>query len=263
MLGTFCTQSDVAYYNYAESIVMLPKGLLQALGSVMLPRVTYLIANNYRKKCFEMLSNSIEFIVFISCGMCFGIIGVASEFVPFFLGKMYKPSVILVVELAVVMIPMGISDLIQNQYLVPFRLDNLNMTSVTVGVLLNIVFNTILIPIIGASGAVVATIIAELCVCVFLCIKIRKVISIKKLIACIIPYFVAGVAEAGAAMAISVLNVAAFTKMIIQAIAAIITYLLIISIYFAFCKRINSNYINPIYRLKNSMESVSLPENKD
>ena len=129
--------------------------------------------------------------------------------------------------------------------------------------LLNIVFNTILIPIIGASGAVVATIIAELCVCVFLCIKIRKVISIKKLIACIIPYFVAGVAEAGAAMAISVLNVAAFTKMIIQAIAAIITYLLIISIYFAFCKRINSNYINPIYRLKNSMESVSLPENKD
>ena len=68
----------------------------------------------------------------------------------------------------------------------------------------------------------------------------------------------AGVAEAGAAMAISVLNVAAFTKMIIQAIAAIITYLLIISIYFAFCKRINSNY-----RLKNSMESVSLPENKD
>lgn len=263
MLGTFCTQSDVAYYNYAESIVMLPKGLLQALGSVMLPRVTYLIANNYRKKCFEMLSNSIEFIVLISCGMCFGIIGVASEFVPFFLGKMYKPSVILVVELAVVMIPMGISDLIQNQYLVPFRLDNLNMTSVTVGVLLNIVFNTILIPIIGASGAVVATIIAELCVCVFLCIKIRKVISIKKLIACIIPYFVAGVAEAGAAMAISVLNVAAFTKMIIQAIAAIITYLLIISIYFAFCKRINSNYINPIYRLKNSMESVSLPENKD
>lgn len=263
MLGTFCTQSDVAYYNYAESIVMLPKGLLQALGSVMLPRVTYLIANNYRKKCFEMLSNSIEFIVFISCGMCFGIIGVASEFVPFFLGKMYKPSVILVVEFAVVMIPMGISDLIQNQYLVPFRLDNLNMTSVTVGVLLNIVFNTILIPIIGASGAVVATIIAELCVCVFLCIKIRKVISIKKLIACIIPYFVAGVAEAGAAMAISVLNVAAFTKMIIQAIAAIITYLLIISIYFAFCKRINSNYINPIYRLKNSMESVSLPENKD
>lgn len=32
MLGTFCTQSDVAYYNYAESIVMLPKGLLQGSG---------------------------------------------------------------------------------------------------------------------------------------------------------------------------------------------------------------------------------------
>lgn len=262
MLGVFCTQSDVAYYDYAESIVMLPKGILQALGSVMLPRVTYLIANNYKKKCLEMLFDSIEFIVFASCGMCFGIIGVASAFVPFFLGEMYRPSVILVMELAVVMIPMGISDLIQNQYLVPFHLDNLNMASVAAGAVLNVSFNAIMIPAMGASGAVVATIIAEFCVCVFLCINIRKIISLKKIIVHITPYVIAGAAEAGIAMAISAIEASTFIKLIIQAVVAIITYLLITSFYFILNKRINRNYINPIIRLKNNMESASLPKSK-
>ncbi len=255
MLGTYCEHVDVAYYEYAESIVNLPKGLLQALGTALMPRMAYLVARHYEQNCRAMLADAMELVSIIACGACFGIIGVAPVFIPLFLGPNYHPSILLAMELAVVMIPMSLSDLIQSQYLVPFKLDTTNMLCVSLGAVMNLILNSFLIPVYGPSGAVIATLGAELIVFGFLIHKIRC-ISRKTLFFSLAPYISFGLVEAGIALALAKLDLPLFPLLLVQVLVAGSAYVLMSLGYFLIRRRLNAQYRNPITRMLADMKAA-------
>lgn len=258
MLGIICQKEDVAYYNYAESIISLPKGILQALGAVLMPRIAYLAAMNAKEKCRAMFKDSIEIISFLSCGMCFGILGVASVFVPLFLGDKYQQSVILAMELAIVVIPMSLSDLIQNAYLVPFKKDKINMLSVSIGAVVNIIFNSALIPVLGTSGAVIATLGAGTIVFIYLFAHIRSFLGVKEFAESILPYLLIGLCEAAVALLIARLSFSRPILLVMQVAAAGGTYLILCVLYYFIRKRLKRTYINPISRMLSDMSSAEV-----
>ncbi len=261
MLGIICQKEDVAYYNYAESIISLPKGILQALGAVLMPRIAYLAAMNVKEKCRVMLKDSIEIISLLSCGMCFGILGVASVFVPLFLGEKYMQSVILAMELAVVVIPMSLSDLIQNAYLVPFKKDKINMISVSIGAVVNIIFNSALIPFFGTSGAVIATLGAGTIVFVYLFRHIRSFLGAREFAESILPYIVIGLCEAAVALLISRLGFSRPVLLVLQIAAAGGAYVILCVIYYLIRKKLDRSYIDPISRMLSDMGSAEADKN--
>jgi O-antigen/teichoic acid export membrane protein len=195
MLGAMAGNEPVAYYTYAESIINLPKGIVAALGTVMLPRISKLVAQKKVDSCLESLRDSMNLICFVCCALCFGIAGVAPVFVPFFLGPEYTRTVSLTIGLALVMIPMSVIDVIQSQYLVPFGKDKVYIQSVSLGAAVNLLLNALFIPAFGAAGAVIGTIGAELAVWGAQMYSIRNIYRLRELGRSLWPFFLSGMIE--------------------------------------------------------------------
>lgn len=181
MLGFMVNNDSVAYYNYAESMINFPKGIVIALGTVMLPKLSNMVAKNQIAQSKAALVKSMKFIGFISCALCFGIAAISPTFVPLFLGPKYNPTILLTLELAIVMIPMSISEVSQSLYLIPFKLESIYIRSVVYGAVVNFLLNLLLITPLGASGAVIATLVAELVVCGYQLHRMRAMYSLRQL----------------------------------------------------------------------------------
>lgn len=195
MLGIYRSNDEVAFYNYAESIISLPKGIVLALGTVMLPRLSRMAADKRVEESRAALRQSMKFISLVSCLLCFGIAGLAPVFVPFFLGELYLPTVALTIQLAIVLLPMSVSDVIATQYLVPFGRDSLYIRSIFLGGVVNLVMNYVLIFPLGAPGVVISTILANTAVMAYQIYHIRGVYPPRELLGSLAPFLGLGLAE--------------------------------------------------------------------
>ena len=87
MLGKISEVQNVAYYEYAERIINIPTSIITALGTVMLPRISNLLAKGEEKQVKFYIDKSMEYMMFLSIPICFGLIVVAPEFIPIYLGN--------------------------------------------------------------------------------------------------------------------------------------------------------------------------------
>lgn len=220
MLGVMAGNEPVAFYNYADSIINLPKGIVAALGTVMLPRLSQMAARRDIDSCRTTLRQSMCFINMVCCALCFGIAGVAPVFVPFFLGPDFTETVRLTIYLALVMIPMSIIDVVQMQYLVPFGKEGVYIRSVALGAVTNLVLNGLFIPHMSAAGAVIGTFGAQLMVCGYQLYHIRSVYHIRELSRALWPFFLCGMAEFAVAYALGFLSLPPLVLLMVQVIAA-------------------------------------------
>lgn len=238
MLGVLVSSTAiVAFYTYAENIINLPKGILQALDTVMLPRISNLAANNHSEEAIQKMQYSIRFSSFVSCALCFGIAGISPNFIPWFLGREYRPTIILTMQLAMVMIPMSISNVVQTQYLIPFKKEKIYIQSVSFGALINFILNLILIPLYGALGAVIGTLLAETFVCFYQMLRIRNIYSFSQLFRILFPFMVCGMLEFLAILSLRSININTMLLLIIQIIFGGMVYLVSCGIYFIYIKK--------------------------
>ena len=166
MLGVMSTEEQVAFFSYSERISRLPLSVLQALGVVMMPRMSYLLMEGQREKALGLLKKSIWIMLAASMALAFGISAVAPEFVPVFLGEGYEPCVGIMTFLVVIIPVISVTNVIGKQYLLPLSRDREYTFSLIVGAAFNIVVNVILIPRMGAAGAAIGTIAAEVSILV-------------------------------------------------------------------------------------------------
>lgn len=150
------------YYEQATKIVNMAKTLSFAgVNMVLQSRISYLFAEDRIDEIKERISVSMDYILFMGSGLCFGLIGVASRFVPLFFGQGYEKTIILLQMLAPVTIIIGISNCLGSQFYNPAGLRAQSAKYIICGSVVNLVLNIILIPKLGSLGAVIATIIAE------------------------------------------------------------------------------------------------------
>lgn len=238
MLGVIVgSTAVVAFYTYAENIINLPKGILSALDTVMLPRISNLVANNHKEEGIRKMINSVRFNSFVSCALCFGIVGISPIFVPWFLGPEFMPTIALTMKLAIVIIPMSITNVIQTQYLIPFNRENIYIKAVALGALTNLLLNLVLIRPYGASGAIIGTLIAELVVCTYQIICIKDIFSFRKVFAMLLPFLICGILELAAIYLLTFVSIKTLPLLIIQVCVGGIVYLTGCTFYIIYIKK--------------------------
>ena len=193
MLGSLSTMKQVGFYESTEKIVQVPLALITSLGTVMMPKISYLIAKNKSDNTKEYIEKSIYFVVFIASAICFGIISVSSEFVPLYYGKNYEPCIILFKILMPSCLFLSIANVIRTQFLIPNRYDKIYIISVITGAVVNLIINFMLIPRINSVGAAIGTLVAEASVCIMQLILIRKKIKIFDAILKSLKYVLIGI----------------------------------------------------------------------
>ncbi len=180
MLGIITTVSDVGYYEQAEKIINVPITIISALGTVMLPQASNLIAINQIHKVKEYIYKSFEFIMFLAFPMVFGLITISDEFVPLFLGDSFIQSANIIKYLSITILIISFANVIRKQFLIPMEYDKIFVLSVSLGAVMNLVLNFILIPCLKSDGAAIATIVAELTVMVIQVLSVRKELDFKR-----------------------------------------------------------------------------------
>ena len=180
MLGAMSDLTQVGFYENTEKIIQVPMALIISLGTVMMPRISNLAIKNCHRTNEKYMKKSLLFAVCIASFACFGIMGLAKDFVPWFYGNGFEPCIMLFQILMPSCIFLAVANVVRTQYLIPYKYDGIYVSSVIVGALLNLVINTILIPKMAAGGAAIGTLVAEAGVCLLQLMLVMNKIKISK-----------------------------------------------------------------------------------
>ncbi|WP_305133231.1 flippase [Thomasclavelia cocleata] len=180
MLGSLTTTLQVGYYENSEKLINIPLSIITALGTVMLPRMTNLVANNKSDAFKTYINISLKFVMFIAIGSMVGLTAISSNFIPFFLGDEFIDCISVVSLLSVTILFVSWANVIRTQYLIPRQRDKIYIISTLLGAGVNVIANFIFIPFYGAAGAAIGTIFAEASVAIYQTFKVRKELEIKK-----------------------------------------------------------------------------------
>lgn len=154
--------SQNGYYQQAEKIVNMAKSIVfTAINSVVGVRIAYLYSEGKKEEIQRRINNSINYILFMGLGCCFGIMAIAKTFVPLFLGPGYDEVIPLLYIFCPLIVVIGISNCLGAQYYTPCGKRMLSAKFILVGAVINIILNLFLIPRYKANGAAIASLCAE------------------------------------------------------------------------------------------------------
>ena len=192
MSGRMSTQSQLGQFQYTDQIIKVILAVVTASGQVMLPHIANKFSKGDVKGIRDSLYNSFDFITAIAIPMMFGIMAIAKQFAPWFLGKQFNDAGILMMIEAPVILFIGWSNVTGTQYLMPINRTKEYTVSVTVGAVINVITNLFLIALWGARGATLATDISEFAVAAVQLVYIRQTISRRKLFGQMWKYLLSG-----------------------------------------------------------------------
>lgn len=182
MLGSLSSTEVLGYYEYANKIYDIPLLLVTAIGTVMLPRMTYLYSNDKLNEATKYLDETMEYVLAFANAATMGLIAIADEFVLLYYGKAFMQSGIIIKYLCVTIVVVAAGNVLRTQYLIPKKRDAVYSISAILGAVVNFIINAILIPSKGAIGAAIGTIAAEFVVFAYQAFCVRKEIKWSKYI---------------------------------------------------------------------------------
>lgn len=193
ILGLFSGMSEVAFYDNADKISVIPLSIIQSMGTVMLPRMSRVRSEGDSFLARKYFDVTVWFGSILAFGFTFGIIAVSKEFVPLFFGGGFEKCLVLMPLLALIIPSVAWSNAFGVQWLLPAERDRQYLESVVVGAVVNIFLCILLIPAMGSIGAAIATVAAELAVTAMQVSLIHKELPIRKYILEAVPYCVFGI----------------------------------------------------------------------
>lgn len=214
--------TEVGYYEQAQKIVKAALTVTTALQTVMNSRIANAYATKNQEEIKKCLKTSFNFVWFITIPMALGIMVISPKFVPIYFGTGFEGVTSIMIATAPILIPIGLSGVSGVQYLVQIGKQKIFTISVTIGALVNIVLNTILIHYFKGVGAAIASIIAETVILLIQLNFIREQFKILEVLKAGIKCVIAGI--------VMVLVIFAIPNMILQIIIGAVVYIVILVI---------------------------------
>lgn len=181
MLGAIISVDASGFYDNADKIIRLMLAITTAVGTVMLPHIANQFINGEHEKIKKTVYISFDFVTFITVPLAFGLASVSYKFTILFFGNNFRSVGILLFIESFASIFMSWAYAIGTQYLLPTKQTNKYTLSVSMGAMVNIILCLPMIYIYGAIGAMISTIVAEICVTISILFFIRKQLEIRKM----------------------------------------------------------------------------------
>lgn len=193
MIGIITRDSfQNGYYEQAIKISRTALMLVTSLGTVMIPRIGHHYSIGEKKVVRTLMYRSYNFVWFLGIPLCFGLIGIADNFVPWFFGNEYGAVIPLLRILSCLILAIGISNVTGMQYLIPTGRQNIFTKTVLAGAAVNVIMNAMLIPIFKANGAAVASVVAETTITVIQLVLVRNELDGIQVLKLLPKYLISG-----------------------------------------------------------------------
>lgn len=192
LLGVLSTKENVAYYEYSNKIINVPKAIIGVVGTVTFPRACRMLDKgdfDGHKACMQ---DSLIITCLIGFASMFGLIAIAEPLSIFYYGADFAECGGVMKALSPVIIIVELGNILRMQYLIPKKLDKSYTFCICLNAIVNLVLSFLLIPIIGIYGAVVGTVAAESFGLIYQLTLCRDVINIAEILNVVIPFAVIG-----------------------------------------------------------------------
>ena len=224
LVGLMLEITDVAFYEYANKIVNIPKCMLAVVGTVMFPRACKAAADGLIHVQKRYIDISLLLISILSTGCMFGLIAVSDKLVCLYFGEEFIPCSIILKSMAPLLLIILIGDIARSEYLIPAKKDKLYVTGIALAAVLNVILTILLIPVFGSLGAVIGTTSAELFNLIYELIASRKVIKASRLMKILIPFLLAGILLFAIVTILDINTPTTWTWLIIEVLTGILVY---------------------------------------
>lgn len=174
MLGFMATDADVGYYSAAVKIKNILVNIVAALGTVLLPRVSYYFEQDKMDEFWAVIQKALSFVVLVALPLSVYFMVFARNGIYFLSGSGYENAVPGMIIIMPTVLLIGLTNIMGIQLLVPTGREKVVMYSTVVGAVVDVIANAILIPSMKAAGAALGTLIAEFAVLVVQYWVLRK-----------------------------------------------------------------------------------------
>ena len=186
------TAYENGIYENAEKILHVPIALIGAVSGVLLPRMTVLFRDSDEKKAGNLIYNTVKYSAFMSVACACGLASISTMFSVIYWGQDFYKCGELLTTFAISIPFMSFAEILRTQYIIPKKEDKIYIVAVCGAAFVNLIINSLLIPRMGAEGAVVGTIASEAAVCIYQAIKVRKELPVVKYAMQYVKYCVPG-----------------------------------------------------------------------
>ncbi len=230
MIGYLSTYEEVGFYTQSDRIIKAIQELIATLGTVMLPRMSYIFSKGNTAQMKEHLNQNLKAVSYVALPMFIGIVAVAPEFVPWFFGPGYEPVILIMQMVSSVLFFIALSSVLGVQYLIPSNRVNEFTLSIVLGMLINLLLNFSFIPRYGAMGAVIGTISAEMMVMIVQFYILRDTVTFLSYFRSLIKYGLASMIMLLSIRLVSIYLMINPLTTLIQVSVGILIYLISLSI---------------------------------
>lgn len=161
MLGIMTTNTDVGLYNAAVKIKAVLVGIVTSLGAVLLPRASYYVQKGNMEEFYNVSKKAVHFIFLAAVPMMVFFMIYAKPCVLLLSGTAFEGAVLPMQIIMPTLLFIGLSNLLGIQMLIPLGKEKMVLYSEITGAVVDLLLNYILIPMYGAAGAAIGTLVAE------------------------------------------------------------------------------------------------------
>lgn len=161
MIGFMMSYADVGIYSAGIKIVLMLSPIIETIGIVLFPKIN-ISAGKSEKEYYKNFEFNCNMISMLSIPMTIGLILVSGRLIPLFSGNQYVRATEISRILALVIYLGPMADLLGSKVLLVFNKDGWLLTCSVIVAISNILLNSVFIPIWGANGAAVASLLSYL-----------------------------------------------------------------------------------------------------
>ena len=161
-LGFTCSENQVGYYYTSTKIFYILLGVLSAFTSVMLPRMSSLIAEKKIEEFKHKIDNSFDLVFSVAIPVVIFFTILAPETIHVISGKGYEGAIPPMRIIMPIMLLSGLAQIWVIQVLLPLKRDRIVLYSSIVGAVVGITANILIVGIFGAIGSALVLLFSEI-----------------------------------------------------------------------------------------------------
>ena len=234
LLGIFSTKENVAYYEYSNKIVLVPRTIATVISTVLYSRACVFISKNDFASAKKYRTYSLLFIYFISFASIFGLLSVGDLFVKMYYGESFLECVGIINSLSITILIVALADVVRTQILIPMHKDKEYMIITIISAILNVVISLLLLEPLGVYGVVIGSIISEGISLLLISTICRKQIDWKEVFVLSIPFIIIGVVMYFSVRLVAVCFPESLSTLLIEVLVGAVVYTSLSVLYLLF-----------------------------
>jgi O-antigen/teichoic acid export membrane protein len=179
LLGSLASDTSVGFYTTTKKIIGLVIGMIGSLGTVLVPRLSYFLANRMHKEYKDLIQTSLNFVYFLALPAIIFILIMSEEILLLFGGVNFLPANLSLRLISFQLLFTSIATLFGFQIILLYNDERALLKANLLGAVVNLLFNLFFINLLLHDATSIAITLSEMVVAVTLIIFSKKYVTLK------------------------------------------------------------------------------------